>query len=75
MLVFPEGTFNTTGKPLKEFYDGAFRGSGGNADTDKAGAFCGCYRADESQDHVLSLNPGAEPIVYSSEISVEGAYL
>src|SRR4051794_9204486 len=25
VLVFPEGTFNTTHKPLKEFYDGAFR--------------------------------------------------
>jgi 1-acyl-sn-glycerol-3-phosphate acyltransferase len=25
ILVFPEGTFNTTGEPLKEFYDGAFR--------------------------------------------------
>lgn len=25
VLVFPEGTFNETGKPLKEFYDGAFR--------------------------------------------------
>jgi 1-acyl-sn-glycerol-3-phosphate acyltransferase len=25
VLVFPEGTFNTTGRPLKEFYDGAFR--------------------------------------------------
>jgi 1-acyl-sn-glycerol-3-phosphate acyltransferase len=25
VLVFPEGTFNETGKPLKKFYDGAFR--------------------------------------------------
>src|SRR5829696_7630810 len=25
ILVFPEGTFNTTGLPLKDFYDGAFR--------------------------------------------------
>ncbi|MDB5253318.1 MAG: 1-acyl-sn-glycerol-3-phosphate acyltransferase, partial [Flaviaesturariibacter sp.] len=25
VLVFPEGTFNQTGHPLKEFYDGAFR--------------------------------------------------
>jgi 1-acyl-sn-glycerol-3-phosphate acyltransferase len=25
VFIFPEGTFNTTGKPLKEFYDGAFR--------------------------------------------------
>lgn len=25
VLVFPEGTFNETGAPLKEFYDGAFR--------------------------------------------------
>ncbi|MBS1772474.1 MAG: 1-acyl-sn-glycerol-3-phosphate acyltransferase [Bacteroidetes bacterium] len=25
IAVFPEGTFNETGKPLKEFYDGAFR--------------------------------------------------
>jgi 1-acyl-sn-glycerol-3-phosphate acyltransferase len=23
--IFPEGTFNETGKPLKSFYDGAFR--------------------------------------------------
>ena len=25
ILIFPEGTFNETGQPLKEFYDGAFR--------------------------------------------------
>ncbi len=25
ILIFPEGTFNETGAPLKEFYDGAFR--------------------------------------------------
>ncbi len=25
ILIFPEGTFNETGKPLKEFYNGAFR--------------------------------------------------
>lgn len=25
VAVFPEGTFNETGKPLKDFYDGAFR--------------------------------------------------
>ncbi len=25
VFIFPEGTFNTTGRPLKEFYDGAFR--------------------------------------------------
>jgi 1-acyl-sn-glycerol-3-phosphate acyltransferase len=25
MLIYPEGTRNKTGKPLKEFYDGAFR--------------------------------------------------
>jgi 1-acyl-sn-glycerol-3-phosphate acyltransferase len=25
ILIFPEGTFNETGNPLKEFYDGAFR--------------------------------------------------
>ena len=25
ILVFPEGTFNETGQPLKDFYDGAFR--------------------------------------------------
>ncbi|GAA4462245.1 lysophospholipid acyltransferase family protein [Nemorincola caseinilytica] len=25
IVIFPEGTFNETGKPLKDFYDGAFR--------------------------------------------------
>lgn len=25
IFIFPEGTFNETGKPLKDFYDGAFR--------------------------------------------------
>jgi len=25
VFIFPEGTFNETGRPLKEFYDGAFR--------------------------------------------------
>lgn len=25
IFIFPEGSFNETGKPLKQFYDGAFR--------------------------------------------------
>ncbi len=25
VFICPEGTFNTTHKPLKDFYDGAFR--------------------------------------------------
>ena len=25
ILIFPEGTFNETSRPLKDFYDGAFR--------------------------------------------------
>lgn len=25
IIIFPEGTFNETGAPLKDFYDGAFR--------------------------------------------------
>lgn len=25
LFIFPEGTFNETGRPLKDFYDGAFR--------------------------------------------------
>ena len=25
IFIFPEGTFNETGEPLKSFYDGAFR--------------------------------------------------
>ena len=33
VMVFPEGTFNMTNKPLKEFYDGAFQAGNRNADT------------------------------------------
>ena len=71
ILVFPEGTFNTTSRPLKEFYDGAFRIAIETQTPIKPVLF---IDAGKRMNHssVFSLNPGLSRIVYLDEIPVEG---
>jgi len=71
VLVFPEGGFNMTHKPLKEFYDGAFRIAIETQTPIKPVLF---LDADERMNNksIFSLNPGRCRIVYMNEIPVQG---
>ena len=71
VLVFPEGTFNATGKPLKEFYDGAFRIAVETGAPIMPVLFLHTFDR-MHRDSVLSLNPGKSVSVFLPEISVEG---
>lgn len=71
VVVFPEGTFNTTGRPLKDFYDGAFRVAVETQTPVKPVLFLDTW----SRMHyssIFSLTPGRCRIVYLDEIPVEG---
>lgn len=71
VMVFPEGTFNMTGQPLKEFYDGAFRLAIETQTPVKPVLFLDTYSR-MNYKSLLSLTPGKCRIVYLPEISVEG---
>jgi 1-acyl-sn-glycerol-3-phosphate acyltransferase len=71
VLVFPEGTFNTTGKPLKDFYDGAFRIAIETGTPIKPVLLLDTYSR-MNHHSVFSLNPGKSRAVFLPEISVEG---
>jgi 1-acyl-sn-glycerol-3-phosphate acyltransferase len=71
VLVFPEGTFNMTHQPLKEFYDGAFRLAIETQTPVKPVLFLDTYSR-MNYKSVFSVNPGRCRIVYLNEIPVEG---
>lgn len=71
IFLFPEGTFNTTGKPLKEFYDGAFRMAIETQTPIKPVLFLDAYDRLNYQS-LLSLNPGRSRSVFLDEIPVAG---
>jgi 1-acyl-sn-glycerol-3-phosphate acyltransferase len=71
VLVFPEGTFNMTTRPLKDFYDGAFRLAIETQTPIKPVLFLDAY----SRMHygsIFSMTPGQCRVVYLDEIPVEG---
>jgi 1-acyl-sn-glycerol-3-phosphate acyltransferase len=70
IFIFPEGTFNETGKPLKDFYDGAFRTAIETQTPIKPILF---IDNDErlNQKSIFSLTPGISRCVYLDEISVD----
>jgi 1-acyl-sn-glycerol-3-phosphate acyltransferase len=71
IVVSPEGTFNMTHQPLKEFYDGAFRIAIETQTPIKPILFLDAY--DRNNYHtIFSLTPGKSRIVYLEEIPVEG---
>jgi 1-acyl-sn-glycerol-3-phosphate acyltransferase len=74
ILVFPEGTFNTTGRPLKEFYDGAFRIAIETGTPIKPVLFLYTYDRMHYAS-VFSLNPGKSRSVFLPEIAVDGLTL
>jgi 1-acyl-sn-glycerol-3-phosphate acyltransferase len=71
VLVFPEGTFNVTHQPLKEFYDGAFRVAIESNTPVKPVLFLDGYTR-MPYDRLFSLNPGISRSVFLEEISTDG---
>ena len=71
VLVFPEGTFNMTGGPLKEFYAGAFRIAIETGTPVKPVLFLDMYNRMNYRS-LLSLSPGKSRAVFLPEVSVEG---
>ena len=71
VLVFPEGTFNMTNKPLKDFYDGAFRLAIETQTAVKPVLFLDTHDRMHYQS-IFSLTPGKCRIIYLEEIPVEG---
>jgi 1-acyl-sn-glycerol-3-phosphate acyltransferase len=71
VLVFPEGTFNLTNKPLKVFYDGAFRLAIETQTPIKPVLFPDTYDR-MNYKNFLSLAPGKCRIVYLEPVPVDG---
>lgn len=74
VLVFPEGTFNTTGKPLKEFYDGAFRIAIETGTPVKPVLLLNTFDR-MHYDSIFSLNPGISKAIFLPEVPVESLTL
>ena len=71
VLVFPEGTFNRTNKPLKDFYDGAFRLAIETQTLVKPVLFLDTYDR-MNYKRIFSLTPGKCRILYLEEVPVNG---
>jgi 1-acyl-sn-glycerol-3-phosphate acyltransferase len=74
VLVFPEGTFNTTHQPLKEFYDGAFRIAIETGTPIKPVLILNAYDR-MNYKSFFSLNPGKSRSVFLPEVPVDGLTL
>ena len=69
VLVFPEGTYNLSNQPLKEFYNGAFRVAIETSTPIKPVLFLDTYDR-LRYSNPLSLTPGKCRIVFLDEISI-----
>jgi 1-acyl-sn-glycerol-3-phosphate acyltransferase len=74
IFIFPEGTFNETGQPLKEFYDGAFRIAIETQTPIKPVLLVDTYKRLHYRG-LFELTPGLNRVVYLQEISVTGLTL
>lgn len=70
IIVFPEGTFNMTENPLKDFYDGAFRVAIEMQMPIKPILFLDTHDR-MNYKSIFSLNPGKNRAVFLEEIPVE----
>ncbi len=71
IFIFPEGTFNETGAPLKEFYDGAFRIALETETPIKPVLFIDTiHRLHYSS--IFSLSPGPSRVVFMNDVPVAG---
>jgi len=71
VLFFPEGTYNETNLPLKDFYNGAFRVAIETQTPVKPVLFLDAYSRMHYQK-IFSLNPGRCRIIFLDEIPVTG---
>ena len=71
IFICPEGTFNMTHKPLKKFYDGAFRIAIETQKPIRPILFLDTYDR-LNYKSIFSLNPGKCRAVYLSQTSTEG---
>ena len=71
IFIFPEGTFNETGNPLKSFYDGAFRVAIETQTPIKPILLVDTLERLHFNS-IFSLTPGKNRIVYLEEVSVSG---
>ncbi|MEP7255794.1 MAG: 1-acyl-sn-glycerol-3-phosphate acyltransferase [Ferruginibacter sp.] len=71
IVIAPEGTFNMTHKPLKDFYDGAFRIAIETQTPIKPILFLDTYDR-MNYKSIFSLNPGRSRAVYLAEVAVDG---
>lgn len=71
VLVFPEGTFNETGHPLKAFYDGAFRIAIETGTPVMPVLFLDNYNRMRT-DSVFSFNPGRCRVLFLPSVSPDG---
>lgn len=69
IFVFPEGTFNETAKPLKDFYNGAFKLAVETQTPIQPVLFLDTFRR-MNYSSIFSLNPGISRIVYLEKIGV-----
>ena len=74
IVIAPEGTFNMTHKPLKEFYDGAFKIAIETQTPIKPVLFLDTYDR-MNYESIFSIKPGKSRSVYLQEIPVEGLTL
>lgn len=71
IFIFPEGTFNETHKPVKDFFDGAFRIAIETQTPIKPVLFLDAYTRMHYRS-LLSLNPGRSRSVFLEEVAVAG---
>ena len=71
MLVFPEGTTNYTGQPLRHFHDGAFR-MAIEMETDIRPVLYVDSNHRLRAKGLLSLTPGQNRVVWLPKVSVKG---
>ncbi|GAB3010317.1 hypothetical protein GCM10027051_10000 [Niabella terrae] len=72
IFVFPEGTFNETGQPLKSFYNGAFKLAVETGTPIQPVLFLDTYRR-MHYGSLFSLNPGRCRVVYLEQVPVSVA--
>lgn len=71
IFIFPEGTFNETDQPLKEFFDGAFKLAIQTQTSIKPLLFIDTEKR-LHQSSLFNLTPGLNRVVYLEEVKVEG---
>lgn len=74
IVIYPEGTFNMTHQPLKEFYDGAFRIAIETQTPIQPVLLLDTYDR-MHYNSIFTLNPGRSRGVYIASISTEGMTL